>query len=760
MTTSVARTIIASVVPAAIVLAASPQQEPARKFNTNVGVSIVRVDVTVHDKNGDIVRGLTADDFTITENGKAQEISTFYFDELKRDAPAPEAAFSLAQGVRAAERSAVVTTSRVAPKTDKKTGTTTALADPAARAPLPQQWAGRRLVVMLFDTGSMQPEEVSRAVNSASDFVDKQMTPSDVVAVASIGDSLQMIQEFSTDRDGVKRSLRALDPTVTTLSSASGDSDIAIDDSEFGIFNNDRRLKAIRLLCDAMAPLELKKALMYFSSGMTRTGTDNDVQLRQATNACNRSNTSIYPVDSRGLQAVVPGGDASQRSVGGQSAFSGAAMMNQFASATSSKETLNTLASDTGGSAYLDANDFGPAFTRVQKDISAYYLIGYESTNTARDGKYRRIGVRLKNAASTAGYTVKARAGYYAGTDFAHLGKDDRERQLEDQIGAAISSTDLPVVASTSWFRTASGRFYVPVSIAVPGDFLHLPESRTPSAAGTADKRTTSLDLLGAIIDEQGRSVGRIRDTMQFTADELAAIGEKSVQYQSGVTNLPAGHFKVKVAVRENTDGVMGTFEFAITIPDLKSQPVRLSPVVLSTQLRAAAFGGMPPPGGGRGGGPPGGGFPGGEFPGAGFPPIDFASRGGGAFARFTDNPLVHNGQEIVQSLTHTVAHGEPIYLYFEVYDPAVDAADNRPQLRTSLAFYRGRVKVFETPVVDHITVDAADRHAAIFQFQIASEELRPGLYTCQLNLADEVSGKFTFSRLALYVMPRSVPAR
>jgi hypothetical protein len=442
--------------------------------------------------------------------------------------------------------------------------------------------------------------------------------------------------------------------------------------------------------------------------------------------------------------------------MGGQGAFSGAAMMNQFALATSSKETLSTLASDTGGSAYLDANDFAPAFTRVQKDISGYYLLGYESTNTARDGKYRRIGVRLKGAPASLGYTVKARAGYYAGTDFAHLGKEDRERALEDQISSAISSTDLPVVASISWFRTASGKFYVPVSIAIPGEFLHLPEVKTPPPSGAADKRTTSLDLLGAIIDEQGRSVGKIRDTMQFTAEQLAAIGEKSVQYQSGVTNLPSGHFKVKVAVRENTNGIMGTFEFPITIPDLKSQTVRVSPIVLSTQLRAAAFGGFP--GGGRGGGPPGG-FPGGDFPGGGFPgggpPMDLASRGGGAFARFTDNPLVRNGQEIVQSLTHTVTQGEPLYVYFEVYDPALDPADNLPQLRTSLAFYRGRVKVFETPVVDHVAIDASERHASIFQFQIPSQDLKPGLYTCQVNLADEVSGKFTFARLAVYVMPR-----
>ena len=130
----------------------------------------------------------------------------------------------------------------------------------------------------------------------------------------------------------------------------------------------------------------------------------------------------------------------------------------------------------------------------------------------------------------------------------------------------------------------------------------------------------------------------------------------------------------------------------------------------------------------------------------------DMASRGGGAFARITENPLLRNGQEIVQSLTNTVTAGQQIYIYFEVYDPAIDPADSRPQLRTNLAFYRGRVKVFETPAVDHTALDAADRKAAVFQFQIPASDLKPGLYTCQVNVADEVSGKFAFSRLALFV--------
>jgi hypothetical protein len=86
--------------------------------------------------------------------------------------------------------------------------------------------------------------------------------------------------------------------------------DLPLDDAEFGIFNNDRRLRAMRVLCEALAPIEQKKAILYFSSGLSRSGSDNQVELRAVINAANKANTSIYPVDSRGLSAVVPGGAA------------------------------------------------------------------------------------------------------------------------------------------------------------------------------------------------------------------------------------------------------------------------------------------------------------------------------------------------------------------------------------------------------------------------------------------------------------------
>ena len=220
---------------------------------------------------------------------------------------------------------------------------------------------------------------------------------------------------------------------------------------------------------------------------------------------------------------------------------------------------------------------------------------------------------------------------------------------------------------------STNDRFYVPVSLAVPGS-ARLPRCRRSSQPGPA--QNASIDLLGVVTDEQGRSVGRIRDTMQIPAAQVADLATKQLQYQSGVT-LPAGHFKVKVAVRENTDGAMGTFEFPITIPDLKAEPLKVSPdrVQHAAALHARRRSGAAAAAAGRSrrrSRRPGGGRPPAGSAAAGFD----SQRGGGGPMWGDDsvNPLLRGGQEIVQSLSHVVTQGQQMYFYYEVYDPALDA--------------------------------------------------------------------------------------
>jgi hypothetical protein len=193
-----------------------------------------------------------------------------------------------------------------------------------------------------------------------------------------------------------------------------------------------------------------------------------------------------------------------------------------------------------------------------------------------------------------------------------------------------------------------------------------------------------------------------------LTLPPAAAGGSLSAQvlYQTGVT-LPPGRFTVRVVVRENTNGGMGSFEAALIVPELKKSDVKISSIVLSTQLQKAP-------------------------------------------ERKTSNPLVRDGVELVPNLTHIVSRDQKLYIYYEVYEPT--AASGTPQLGTNLIFYRGGVKVFETPIVERGQIDVADRKAALFQFEVAAGSLPPGLYTCQINVVDQVSGRFAFPRLELYV--------
>ncbi len=693
------RRVLAAIAVASIYFATLTGQQPAQPQAPPVfrsTASIVSVDVIVRDASGNIVKGLTAADFTVLEDGKPQQIETFTFQQIADTAPATEA-----------PTPALLTDLESKVREDLQRTAATPVAADAAAGPMPSStFAGRRLMVLLFDVSSMQPEDVQRAVDSATDYVDKQMSPADLVSVITIGTTINVLTDFTSVKEDVHTALATLGYTEGTATpppaaatsetdeaAATTDAD-ATDETGFDTFNNDVRLRALKTIAETLGPIEQKKAILYFSAGMQRSGDDNQVELRAAINASVRGNVAIYAIDSRGLQAVAPGGDASRGSRGGVALFSGQSVRQQFQQLTASQDSLTTLAADTGGRAFTDSNDFGEAFARAQRDLSAYYLIGYASTNSTKDGRFRKIEVKVTRRNTR----IEARSGYYAERDFAHTNRQDREGMLDDQLNAAVSLTDLPLVVGTGWFRQEANRFYVPIALAVPGSAV--PPPTTPNAT------KVSFDVRGLVRDEQGRTVGRIRDTLDVPAADGGSLSGKLVLYQSGVT-LPPGRFSVKVVVRENSSGSIGSFEAPIAVPVLRDTGIKVSPPVLSTQLQPA----------GR---------------------------------ERTANPLVRDGVQLLPNLTRAVARNQNVYFYFEVYDPAL--ADGAPDLRTSLAFYRGNVKVYETPVVERTMIDDPARKAVLFQLEVPASAFTPGNYTCQVNVIDAVAGKVAFPRLAFQV--------
>ncbi len=662
------------------------QQAPQARFRA--ATELVSVDVVVRDRAGNVVRGLTAADFEIREDGRAQQILTLGFEEIV-DGPVP----------RPDDVPAVLAEPD---GSDPSPGPPPEGSDPSGA------FAGRRLMLLLFDVSSMQPEEVQRAVDSAREYVEEAMSSADLVAVATVGSALDVLVDFTGDRAAVAAALDGLSVVEGTAVEAAAASTAATDEaaatatettsadagsSELDLFNNDLRLRTLKTLAETLAPIDQKKAIVYFTAGMQRSGQDNQVELRAAINAAVRANVSIYAIDTRGLQAVAPGGDARQASGRGVALFSGRGVAQQFARLSASQDTLVALAEDTGGRAFTDTNDFGDAFARVRRDTSAYYLLGYTSTNPGKDGRFRRIQVRVKGS----GLRVEARAGYYADRDFAHTSRSDRETQLQEQLFAPVSATDLPVLVAGGWFRLAADRYYVPVDVAVPGGAI-------PIASGQS---AATLDVLGMVRDERGSPVGRFRQTLDLPSGAGGRVADRQVLYQSGVT-LPPGRFSVKVVVRENTTGTMGSFEAPVTVPELDRMPVKVSSVVLSTQLQAASSGRR-------------------------------------------EDPLVRDGVRLLPNLTHVVDRDRRLYFYYEVYD-AAESRGAGPLLRTNLAFYRNRVKVYETPVVERTAVDAPDRRAALFQFEVPADAFAPGLYTGQVNIIDSVAGRFAFPRVVFLV--------
>jgi VWFA-related protein len=663
---------------------------------------LVLVNVTVRDKSGNFVRGLTPADFTILEDGKAQKVVSFDVESI-----AAVANQNVAQA-RALNGNSLP---QSAQGSTEGSDTSQAAGRTNGGAAGGDQYKDRRLIVLFFDLSAMEPDEIERAVTSAEHYVDSQMAPADLVSIVSLGSSLQVNQDFTSDHELLKKQLQAFGAgsgqgfeegtTGTTEGTPDSGQPFTVDDTEYNIFNTDRRLEALRSVAEQLSKVQQKKSLIYFSSGMDRTGIENQSELRAAINAAVRSNLAIYTMDLRGLQAIVAGGEAQNASMRGTSVYSGQSTINALNSNFTTQETLVTLASDTGGRAFLDSNDFSQVFKGVQQDTSTYYLLGYHSSNMARDGKYRRIVVKV-NAAGT---KIDYRRGYYAPADFQHSTKDDKEVQLEQELASELPTTDLPLYLSAAYFRLEANKYYLPISLVVPGS--QIPFTRN------SDRDKATLDVIGMVTDGERHPVTRIRDTVKLAVNTSAEVQKKNVQYDTGVS-LPPGKFHVKFVVRENQTGRMGSFETDLDVPDLKQQNLKMSSVVLASQ-------------------------------------VETAKKGSAV------NPLVRDGSEIIPNVTHVFSSAGHMRLYYEVYEPG-RAAGHGIHLVTSVALYRGKSKAFESAPVELTELNAGERKAGVFQLDLPLSGMAPGFYTCQVNVVDDAAGDFVFPRTGVLIRAAGRP--
>jgi VWFA-related protein len=679
---------------------------PGGKATIRSTVSLVEIDVQVTDRNGKPIKGLRQDQFSVTEDGKPQKVSTFEYNDIEQVETAGnggEAPITIPLGAVTSpdETKAVV--------------------------------RDHRMIVMFFDMTSLQPEDLLRSTRSAERYIAEQMTPADLVGIVTFGNTMKVIANFTNDRELLRQSVEAIIPgheaalaaLADAAAAANGETAVTedtgaaftADDTEFNVFNTDRKLAAIESICEVLESIPGKKSLIQFTSGITQTGEENRSELIAATNSANRSNVSIYSVDSRGLLTATPGGDASVGASGGTAMFTGATVISQSQSRQDSRDTLATLAGDTGGRSFFDAGDFGKVFQSVQNDTSGYYLVGYYSTDSKRDGSWRRVHVKIDPL--PAGAHVRTREGYYAAKDFGVFTTEDRERQLEEAFRSETPEVELPLAVETAQFRLDANQVFVPIAAKL-----------APSALQWAQKRgsrETAFDFAAEVRDAKtNRVVGALRDTItvKLDAEHFQDIQQRSLVYQGGIILSP-GEYKLKFLARENESGRIGTFEDKLVLPAPQSDRVQLSTLLLSSQVEAAQK------------------------------TAQIKTQALALDAKMKSSPLVVEGERIIPSVTRVFTDQQTLYVFFQAYLP--QKADSS-SVRAGLVFFRNGQRLSDTPMVAPTEYVEKTRTAS-FRISLPLAGLNAGRYTVQGIVVDAGTSYAGFARNYFALRTASKPA-
>lgn len=670
-------------------VAAQAQQSSPPVFRA--AANLVTQIVVVTDEQGRPVRGLTPQDFILTENGRPQTVVFADFEEVDTTRLPP---LSLETGRLVMEPPGGV--EPVMPPVDDT-------------AP----YRGRRLLVFYFDVVNMAFFDRERAFAGAVDFIDRQMAAGDMVSLMTFaGRGVNVHLGFTADRVALLQELYRLqlilnDPDGQFGSLETGGGAFGEDTGTFNLFAVDRQLSALQTAVTDLGDVRQAKTLVYFGSGLGAAGLENLAQLRATVNAAVRSHVTLNPVDARGLEAIPPMGNASRPSPGGIGMFSGTITQSLVSNADRQRDVLYSMARDTGGRAIVDINDLGLGVADVASRVSGYYILGYYPDNTATDGRYRRVRISLTGGRRA---ELHYRQGYYGPKDYRAFNAFDRERQLADALRFEDPITDIPIATELHYFRISDAEYFVPISVRMPGSEF---ARARPSGASRV-----VIDMIAEIKDEHGTTMRNARDRLEFPLDtqQTARMVARPLQYETGFSLLP-GTYVVKLLARDTTTGLIGTYLQEFSIPNLARVEERLpTSSVLLTQQRVSSSEAV----------------------------YTVRQQIGVDVA----NPLVRDGRRLVPSVTRTFSRARPLHVFLEAYPPTPGP------LTAWVAFYRdGRLVQEVAPQRVDRPADARRGEAAI-HLVVSLGPLEGGDYTCQVIVLDHDGRRAMFWRAVVTVAP------
>jgi VWFA-related protein len=677
-------------------------------YRLTLNSQLVVEQVVVKDKKGEFVSGLTAKDFALTEDGAQQTVKFCEHQHFSDDVTPLLPQSPDDENI-----------------TIYKTLTHTQIAPEAADG---TKYKDRRLIALYFDMTAMPPQDQMRALTAAQVFVRKQMTAADMIAIMEFnGGSVAVLQDFTADRNRLLSILETLvvgegqgsADSIDDASSADTGAAFGQDDSEFNVFNTDRQLSALQTAAKMLEQMREKKELVYFASGLRLNSVDNMAQLHATIDAAVRAGVSFWPVDARGLVASAPLGDATQAAPGNVGMYSGTAAIAATDRFQRSQDTMYSLAADTGGKPLFDNNDLTRGIVQAQHAITDYYIVGYYTTNTAQNGKFRHVKITVGSPADA---NLAYREGYYAKKEFAKFTTVDKERQLEDALMLGDPITDLTIAMEVDYFQLNRAEYFVPIMVKIPGRELAL--------AKRFGAEHTLIDFICEIKDTSGGfTVTNVRDSVDIkltdaTAQQLAKV---PIEYDAGFTLLP-GRYSIKFLARDDETGRIGTYQTEFTIPNLNKETLRLpiSSVVLSSQrvnTRDALYN---------------------------------ATRGKKQAENDARNPLIQEGLKLIPSVTRVFNTTRDMNVYLQAYAGAMaattaDPAAQKPSspLIAYVSLYKNGKKTLESVPLAAKPEAGSRLGMTPFSFHLGLGDLEPGRYNCQISVLDP-----TGHRVAFWVNP------
>ena len=552
----------------------APQQPP---ITFRAEVNYVEVDTRVLDAQGKFVAGLKPEDFQVFEDGKPQKVSAFSMVNIP---------------VERAERPLFASKPIEADVRNNL-----------------QAADGRIYVIMLDDmhTAALRSQRIKAAARL---FIEKYVGANDMVAVVHTSGRTDAGQEFTTSQ---ARLLAAVDKFMgrkltsatlnmvddvsnragTAMAASSSDPARDLDDKERG-YNARNALDSIRNVSNYLGNIRgRRKAIVYFSEGIdyninelfsnTMTEAQSVIDAtRDMIAASTRANVAVYAIDPRGLGGEFD--DLSAIQSFPDDTTLGLGMGSIYNEVRLAQDSLRVMGEETGGFAVVNQNDFKSAFQRVVDDNSSYYVLGYYASNDKRDGRFRKIEVKLVNKP---GLSVRARKGYVAPRGKAPEtktteAKDGPSAELKDALESPVPLTSLPLAVTATVFKGPAPKASVVIASYVVGASLPLVE------AGGMFKN--DLEVLAVATDEKGKTFNTGRNTVNLnmkpdTATRVRGSGFRMIQS----LDLSPGRYTLRLALREGNTRKSGSVTLDLDVPDFSKTPLGMSDIAMTSAMSGVA---------------------------------------------------------------------------------------------------------------------------------------------------------------------------